>query len=159
MTCDTWHLTHDMWHVTSDIWHATHDLWQVGLGGRWSFSHNFSSLALTVFEWRCFEGSVTDLINNKGVCRTAPATPGLLKITCQRQVNHVGAYFLREKNGCTAPLKWLQSLSKARKHSVHGSDYFCWQNVIVAKIFRWHSQIVATYSVAVIFFVLQKVGL
>ena len=30
--------------------------------------------------------SVTDSINNKGVCRTAPATPGLLKmsyVTCQ----------------------------------------------------------------------------
>ena len=46
----------------------------------------FQLLALTVWERQCFEDweekddSVTELINNEGVRRTAPATPGLLNI-------------------------------------------------------------------------------
>ena len=35
-TCDTWHVTYTMWHMT--------------VGGRWTFSQNLSSLALTVWE-------------------------------------------------------------------------------------------------------------
>ena len=79
MTCDTWHVTCDTWHVTRGIWHVT------CLGG-WTFSQNFSSLALTVCDLCHYEDLeekddwVTDLMNDRGVCRTAPATPGLLKI-------------------------------------------------------------------------------
>ena len=46
-------------------------------GGRWTFSQQVSSLALTVWEWRCFkdleekDDSVGFLINYQGVCRTA----------------------------------------------------------------------------------------
>ena len=36
-----------------DIWHVTRDTWQVG-GGEPS-PKNFSTLALTVWEWRCSE--------------------------------------------------------------------------------------------------------
>ena len=52
-----------------------------------TFFQNVSSLALTVWERQCFEEweekdhRVTCLINDKGVCKTAPATPGLLN-TC-----------------------------------------------------------------------------
>ena len=59
----------------------THDRW-----GRWTFSQNFSYLALAVCEWRCSEDISTndDLMNesvsDKGVCRIALATPGLLNI-------------------------------------------------------------------------------
>ena len=48
MTCDTWHVTCDMWHVTCDMWYVTG-------GGRWTFFQNFSSLALTDWEWRFVE--------------------------------------------------------------------------------------------------------
>ena len=48
MTCDTWHVARDMWHVTRDMWHMTH------LGG-WTFSQNFSSLALTVCDLWYYE--------------------------------------------------------------------------------------------------------
>ena len=47
---------------------------------------NFSSLALTVWDLLCCEymeekdESINHLINHKAVYRTAPATPGLLKI-------------------------------------------------------------------------------
>ena len=62
------------------VWHLTCDTW--------TFSQNFKCLAYTVLVWRCFEytwtkGWPTKLINQfikyKGVCRTGPTTPGLLK--------------------------------------------------------------------------------
>ena len=81
LTCDTWHVTHDiqgvinilsqfqvpssynlgimmsceLWHVTCDTGHMTRDMWHRTGGGRWTFSQTFSSLALTVWEWRCSE--------------------------------------------------------------------------------------------------------
>ena len=79
-----WHMTRDMWHVTHDMWQVTHDMWHVTGWGRWTFTQNFSSLALMVWEWKCTEDistnhqSLSDLISNGGVYRTAPATPGLL---------------------------------------------------------------------------------
>ena len=68
-----------MWHVTRDMWHVACDM---GGGGR-TVSKNFSSVALTVWERQFFltylkKGWMSDLINYKGVCRIAPATPGLL---------------------------------------------------------------------------------
>ena len=67
-----------MWHVTCGMWHVTG-------GGRGTFSENFSLLALTTWEGRFVEYLeekahwLNQLMNDKGVCRTAPATPGLLK--------------------------------------------------------------------------------
>ena len=55
-------------------------------GGRRTFFKNFSSLALIAWEGRFVEyleekaHRLTDLINDEGVCRTAPATPGQLNI-------------------------------------------------------------------------------
>ena len=77
VTCDTWHVTHDAWHMTRDTWHVTR------LGG-WTFSQNFSSLALIVCDLWYYEDLeekddlITELINHEAVYRTAPATPGLL---------------------------------------------------------------------------------
>ena len=47
---DTRHLIPDTWHLTCDTWHMTH-------GGGWTFSHNFSSPALTVWDRQCLEDS------------------------------------------------------------------------------------------------------
>ena len=72
MTCDTWHMTWDLWHVTRLV--------------GWTFYQNFSSLALTVCDLWYDEDleendkSLNQLINYEAVYRTAPATPGLLKI-------------------------------------------------------------------------------
>ena len=80
VTGDMWHLTHDTWHVSRDIWHMTSDSW-----GRWNFSQNFSSLALTVWESSFDEDILTqswltEWMSYKGVYRTAPTTSGLLKL-------------------------------------------------------------------------------
>ena len=78
MTCDTWHVTRDAWHMTRDMF------------GGWTFSQNFSSLALTICDLWYYEdleekaGSISiwmnELINDEAVYRTALAPPGLLKI-------------------------------------------------------------------------------
>ena len=76
-----------IWHVTCDIWHMT-------LRGRWTLCQNFRSLALMVWKLRWFEEyfhkvSLNQLMNEwiseKGVCKTAPATPGLLKTSRDRK--------------------------------------------------------------------------
>ena len=48
MTGDRWQVTRDKWQVTRDTWHMTHSV------GR-TFSQNFSSLALPVWDWQCLE--------------------------------------------------------------------------------------------------------
>jgi hypothetical protein len=74
-----------MWHMTCDTWQVTHDTWHVPRLGGWTFSQNFSSLALTVCEIWYYEDLeekdewINQLINYEAVYRTAPATPGLLK--------------------------------------------------------------------------------
>ena len=62
VTCDRWHVTGDTWHVTRDRWHVTRDTWQVTcdmwhmtIGVLWTFSQNFSCLALMVWDSWCCE--------------------------------------------------------------------------------------------------------
>ena len=81
--CDMWHMTCDMWHMTYDTWHETHETWHVTGCGEWTFSQNFSSLAITICDllWRFGgKGWLTESVNYKGVCRTAPAIAGLFNI-------------------------------------------------------------------------------
>ena len=59
LTPDMWRLTRDTWHLTPDTWHMTRDTWHVTRGGGWTFSKNFSSQALTVWEWRSIEDIFT----------------------------------------------------------------------------------------------------
>ena len=73
VTCNTWHVTNDMWHVTCDILHMEEGehspkLLGLGLGVKlyWRFWGKWY-----VTEW------LNELISDKGVCRAAPATPGL----------------------------------------------------------------------------------
>ena len=98
MTHDTWHMTRDMWHVTRDTWHVTR--W-----GGWTFSQNFSSLALTVCVLCYYEDMekkahwlnnlVNQSISDEAVYRTAPATPNLLL------KDHAKFIDLNEKNKVT----------------------------------------------------------
>ena len=70
LTRDTCHLTHDTWQVTCDTGHMTH-------GGRWIFSQNFSSPALTVWDWQFLEDSERkDHSNHESMNHT----PGLLNM-------------------------------------------------------------------------------
>ena len=70
-----------MWHVTRDMWHMTCDTWHVTVGGSWTFLQNFTSLALTFWEWWFVEAIFTkddwmneimnEWLNDIGVCKTA----------------------------------------------------------------------------------------
>ena len=77
-----WHVTCDTLHVTRDTWHVTHEMF----GGGVNILSNFSSLALTVCDLWYYEDLEekdewpNDWMNHEAVYRTAPATPGLLKI-------------------------------------------------------------------------------
>ena len=55
-----------------------------------TFSQNFSSLALPVWDWQCLEDleEKDNSVSNGGDCRTAPATPGLLTINISAVNNH-----------------------------------------------------------------------
>ena len=71
------HLTRDMWHVTCDTWCAMTILSKCQLSSSYG-------LGVLMF-WRSGgKASVSDWINEwmscEVVCRTAPATPGLLQI-------------------------------------------------------------------------------
>ena len=83
VTGDRWHVTHDTWHVTRDTWQMTDDTWHMTYSVGWTFSQNFSSLSLPVWDWECLEVILTKVSvthsMDRGDCRTAPSTPGLLK--------------------------------------------------------------------------------
>ena len=79
-----------MWHVTGDMWHVTHDKWHLTYFGAWTFSQNFSSLALTVSDLWYYEDLeeksdlISEWINDKAVYRTAPAISRLFIIEKSR---------------------------------------------------------------------------
>ena len=77
-------MTCDIWHMTCDMWHGTHDRWgEVNLLPKCQLPC-FYGLGVKVF-WRYFyKGWETQLTSDKGVCRTALATPGLLNIIPNR---------------------------------------------------------------------------
>ena len=78
VTCDRWHVTHDMWHVTRDTWHVTHDTWcGVNILSKFQLSSS-NGLGFMMLWISGGKGSVTRSVNDEAVCRTAPATPGLL---------------------------------------------------------------------------------
>ena len=65
------HMTHDMWHVTCGTWHMTCDM---------LFRLPSSYALWFMISWRLGgKGSRSYQMNDGGDCRTAPATPGLLK--------------------------------------------------------------------------------
>ena len=87
MTCDVWHVTSDTWHMTCDIWHMTRDMWHVKFDMLWGVNilskfqlPSSSGLWFRIF-WRLGgKGWLSDWMSNEADCRTAPATPGLLKM-------------------------------------------------------------------------------
>ena len=73
-----WHVKRDTWHVTRDMRHVTYDmLWGVNILSKFQLPSS-SGLWYMIF-WRLGgKGWLTELINHKADCRTAPAIPGLL---------------------------------------------------------------------------------
>ena len=85
-----WHTTHYMWHGTHDTWHVT---WkEVNILSTFQVPSSYG-FGVNVF-WRFGgKGSLSYLVNDKAICKTAPATPGMLNtlqwemwIFCQLQI-------------------------------------------------------------------------
>ena len=78
LTPDTWHLTHETWHVICDMWHVTCDTWRgVNFLSKFQLPRSFS-LGWTV-SWRFWtKGWFNEWMSDKGLWRTARASPGLL---------------------------------------------------------------------------------
>ena len=83
VTRDIWQVKPDTWQMTHDTLHVTHDRWgEVNLLSTLQLPSSYG-LEVKVF-WR-FGGKswltylINQLITYGGVCRKAPATPGLLK--------------------------------------------------------------------------------
>ena len=69
--CDMWHVTRDTWHVTYDMFGGVNILSKFQLPS--SYRLGFMML------WRSGgKGCMNELMNDKAIYRTAPATPGLL---------------------------------------------------------------------------------
>ena len=89
VTCDTWHVTCDMWHTKYDTW--------LGVNIFSKFQLPSSYCLWFMILWRSGgKGSLSELISNEAVYRTAPATPGLLKI-----------FFFLAVFKCTTVLTWV----------------------------------------------------
>ena len=76
-------VTCDIWHVTPDTGHVTHEMCDMTHRGGWPLCQILKSWDPTGFMmfWRLRgNGPLNQLISDKGVCRTAPATLGLLII-------------------------------------------------------------------------------
>ena len=70
LTCNTWHLTHDTWYMTCQV------MWYMVSKFQLSSFHGFG----VIMFWRFGgEGWLNQLLYDKAVFRTAPATAGLLK--------------------------------------------------------------------------------
>ena len=122
MTPDTSHLTLDTWHLTPDTWHLTPDMWHlVGDEHPLKISRLLLSLfgrdcALKIFfhkpslselmnEW------MNELINYEAVCRTAPATPGLLIMSCSIIFFFYKIYYMVRPTQFGLTFFWLPFLS------------------------------------------------
>ena len=75
LICDTWHMTCDTRYVTHETWHLTHNTW---LGEQYLKSQvsKYYHFGEPLF-WRYFHKQSVSHLNDKTVCRTAPATLAL----------------------------------------------------------------------------------
>ena len=88
-----------MWHGTRDTWHVTHDKWgEVNLLLKFKLPSTYGS-GVKVF-WRYFHKawlihSMNELIDYKGVCRTALATQGLFNVKMEVPLKIYKFYVLK----------------------------------------------------------------
>ena len=78
-----WHITCETWHITCDTWHVTCDmLWGVNILSKCQLPSSYSLGGKVIWQSEGKYQLFNELINYEAVCRTAPATPGLLNILC-----------------------------------------------------------------------------
>ena len=102
-----------MWHVTCGTWHMTRDMWHVTRLGGWTFSQNFSSLALTVCDLWYYEDleemddSVNELITRLFVGQSR------LHRVCQKILPYIPAkLFFRQLDAQWVPVLIVMMASR-----------------------------------------------
>ena len=127
ITCDTWHMTRDMWPVTRDTWWMTHI---VG----WTFSQNFSSLALPVWDWGCLEhistkGWVNEWLNES-------INPSVTEVIVEQPWLHWVCYIcLMVTVGVTNNVYyWLMVIKFYCKQSISNVDFCVYLNIFPPKM-------------------------
>ena len=95
---DMWQVTGGTQYVATDMWHVTVDLMK-----------KKNKKTLSVWGFQCFEDIFTnhhlfsylnEVINHRGDCRTAPATPGLLDIEAKILINYNNKKIWNVKQYC-----------------------------------------------------------
>ena len=76
-----------MWHVTHDRWQWYDRWWEVNLLSKFQLS-TFYALGVNIFLEYVHKAWLNELMSHKGVCRTAPASRGLL-ITCVYFIKYI----------------------------------------------------------------------
>ena len=117
-----------MWQLLRDRWHMTHSF-------GWTFSQKFSSLALLVWNWQCLEyiwikRLFTQLFNDGGDCRTAPATPGVVKKKRQSTINSINSSGLYELGS------GINYICQNKKRTLMASSYFWYKLIFWILLFR-----------------------
>ena len=143
------HVTGDMWQVTRDTWNMTHS---VG----WTFSLNFSFLALPVWDWQWFKYISTNhqSVSQSAVCRTAPATLSLLTTNIEqnlvRQYNNQNrrrkiskkllfkictlSFIEKNEDSCYVNLFLMASTVNVPKECSSGLNMFTWVSTATVKV-------------------------
>ena len=132
VTFDRWQVTRDTWHVKHDTWHMTHDTWHMTHSVGWTFSHNFSSLALPVWDWQCFEyistnhESVSQSVNHEAVYRTAPwLINSLINKLSQRWLMEIYSKHCQSKTGRARQLTFWENVHLTLCVMCHVSCVMC----------------------------------
>ena len=73
-----WHMTYDILHVTRDMWHMERSEYSLKISGPLLIRFGIEGV-LKIWRKRLSQ-LMSHLISDKGVCRTTPATQGLLNI-------------------------------------------------------------------------------
>ena len=116
-------MTPDTWHLTCDTW------WGVNILLKLQLSSSYG-LGIMMFWGSGGKGSVNESVSNGGVCRTSPATPGLLIIYCRwPSVKYAGlmkiGLCLTSQWGTTSPSgkdRSFKTPSACRSRSLKGGE-------------------------------------
>ena len=151
MTWDMWHVTCDTGQVTHDMWHVTHDRWgEVNLLSKLQLLSSYG-LGVKVF-WRYFHKWwlthwLTQLMSDKGVCRTTMATPGLLKT----YDNTKYMYLLLKQNLCYLnPFNIKKKTLKTKLEWMRQHFRGNWQVCYFVYLFSGHKQATIIFTIVII---------
>ena len=134
MTLDTWHVTPDTWHVTHDMWNMVGVENSLKISARQLLRLGMDTVHRTV-SWRFWtkgwhKSWPTESVNDEGVYRKAPATPGLLiSVIGGHYASKLEVIFIKQairQSCCFIPIKktchlWFWKMLQSWKYDLISS--------------------------------------